>query len=506
MKEESNMTHAEENTAFFCFRDRDDFRRLRDFFNSAGYNDKGVLECLAVKDFPSIRGNDVPLLLRRTNRGTPLDTLIRLFLIEVPVDVETLKSAIRPMPLESWLEAGLVEINGKSVEAAVKILPYQNLWLAFDRTRMLQTNYQSNYVMGIGSSTLTLSNLVVRKNVGRTLDLGTGCGIQALLAARHSDHVVATDINPRAVRMAEFNARLNGLTHVECVQGDLFEPIQGQKFDLVITNPPFVISPEKRYIYRDGGMPADDICRKIVREVPHYLNEGGFCQILCNWLEKTGQDWRQRLADWFAGTGCDGWVMRSENRDAATYASTWIRHTEQDNPDQYARRFEKWMAYYDELGIEGISAGLITMRRSGGHANWFRADDAPEKMLGPCGEYIAQGFELRDFLENSKDNKKLLEQRLRVSPHIGLDRHFVPSDKGWLESVQSIHLTQGFAYSGNIDPYVVNFIMRCNGGRRLKDLLSDMAASLGKDLAAIAPSFCDLVRGLIERGFLLPNV
>lgn len=499
------MNHVKENNAFFSFRNPDDFRRLRDVFNSAGYNDKGVLECLAVKDFPSIRGNDVPLLLRRTKRSTPLDTLIRLFLVEVAVDVQRLKSAIRPMQLETWLEAGLVEISWNSVEAAVKILPYQNLWLAFDRTRMLQTNRRSNYVMGIGSSTLTLSNLVVRKNVGCTLDLGTGCGIQALLAARHSDHVVATDLNPRAVRMAEFNARLNGLTHVECVLGDLFEPVQGQRFDLVITNPPFVISPEKRYIYRDGGMPADDICRKIVQEVPHYLNEGGFCQILCNWIETIGQDWRQRLAGWFAGTGCDAWVMRSESRDAATYASTWIRHTERDNPDQYARRFEKWMAYYDQLDIEAISAGLITMRRSSDHANWFRADDALEKMLGPCGEYIVQGFELRDFIENTKDNEGLLEKRLWVSPHIRLERHFVPADEGWLESAQSIHLTQGLAYSGNIDPYVVNLIMRCNGRQRLKDLLSDMAASLGKDPAAIAPSFCDLVRGLIERGFLLPE-
>jgi methylase of polypeptide subunit release factors len=58
--------------------------------------------------------------------------------------------------------------------------------------------------------------------VGSVLDLGAGCGIQALLAARHADRVVASDLNPRAVGIAAFNAALNEVA-VDCVEGDLFE-------------------------------------------------------------------------------------------------------------------------------------------------------------------------------------------------------------------------------------------------------------------------------------------
>jgi SAM-dependent methyltransferase len=490
--------------SLFSFQDPEDYQRLREVLESVNYTDAGILEALRVKDFPSIRETDVPLLLRRTNRGTQLDTLIRLFLIEVPADAEAVQRALRPMKLDTWAKAGLVEIDGSSVAAAVKLLPFRDLVLAFDLPGRLRSARSENYVMGIGSSSLTLSNLTVRRHARLTLDLGTGCGIQALLAAQHSDQVLAVDRNPRAVQLTAFNAKLNGISNVKCFQGDLFEPVRGHTFDLVISNPPFVISPETRYIYRDSGMQADEICRKIVRQAPQFLGEGGYCQILCNWAEYSGQDWRERLEGWFEGAGCDVWVIRSETRDGGTYAATWIRYTERAEPEHFAQRLEEWMAYYEQQRIDAIGAGLITMRRSSAHANWFRADDGPEKMLGPRGDHVVRGFELRDFLETVRDDSALLNTRLCVSPNVRLERHSVPSAQGWVEEVTRVHLTRGLAYSGNIDPFVANLIIGCNGQQRLGKLLADMESSLGVDPANITSTFCGVVRQLIDRGFLLP--
>jgi SAM-dependent methyltransferase len=500
-----SLTPASNETSFFAFQEPDDYDRFRDVLEKAGYTDSGVLEALGVKDFPSIRGSDTPLLLRRTNRGTPLDTIIRLFLIEVPCGLKDVQSAVQPIPLETLARAGLVEIAGSSVTAAVKLLPFRNLLVAFDSTRRLRSPDRHDYVMGIGSSSLTLANLTVRRHARATLDLGTGCGIQALLAAPHSARVVAVDRNPRAVRLATFNARLNGLSNVECRDGDFLEPLQGETFDLVISNPPFVISPERRYIYRDGGMAADAVCQRIVREVPRFLEEGGYCQILCNWVHLKGQDWQERLAGWFEGSGCDAWVMRSETRDAATYASTWIRHTERGEPEGSRERFDTWMDYYEKLGIEAVSAGVITMRRAAGRLNWYRCDDGPEKMLGPCGDSVLRGFELRDFLDTVREDSALLDARTRVSPDVRLRRQSEPSPEGWVDVSTEIHLTRGLAYSGSIDPYVANLTVGCDGRRPLRELLAEMAASLGKSEAEIASAFCVVVRGLIERGFLLPE-
>ncbi len=145
------------------------------------------------------------------------------------------------------------------------------------------------------------------------------------------------------------------------------------------------------------------------------------------------------------------------------------------------------------------------MRRSKGRRNWFRADDAPEKMLGPCGDHIVQGFELRDFLETVRDDSTLLNTRLRVSPDVRLERQSVPSTEGWAEQVVQLHLTRGLAYSGRIDPFVANLVIGCDGQRRLSDLVADMAASLGADPVSIASTCCGVVRGLIERGFLVQD-
>jgi SAM-dependent methyltransferase len=499
------MFHSSSENSPFSFRDAEDFQRFRSMFEAAGYTDGGVLNALGVKDVTSLRGSDVPLLLHRTNRGTTLDTLIRLFLIDVPTDLEAVRHAVEPFQPEMLVQAGLIEIEGTVATATVKVLPFRNLLVAFDSPRRLQSPLQQDYVMGIGSSSLTLANLTVRRHAAYTLDLGTGSGIQALLAAPHSDRVLAVDRNSRAVKLAAFNAALNGLSNIDCHEGDFFEPAQGKTFDLVVTNPPFVISPERRYIYRDSGMEGDGVCQKIVREVPRFLNEGGYCQILCNWVHLARQDWRERLAGWFEGSGCNVWVMRSETRDAATYASTWIQHTEKGEPERFHERFETWMAYYEELGIEAVSAGVITMRRSSGHPNWYRAEDAPEKMLGPCGDSIIRGFELRDFLAGLNDDSGLLDARFKVSPEVRLERHSEPSPDGWLDVSIHLRLCRGLAYSGAVDPYVANLVVRCDGRRPLRDLLAEMAAALGRRPMEVAPAFCTVVRGIIERGFLLPE-
>ena len=497
------MTRAPAAMSSFRFQDPQDFKRLKHAFETAGFTDSGVLEALQIEETPTLRERDLPLLLHRTRCGTTLDTLIRLFLIESPCELDTVRAAARPLSVEALADAGLVQIEGARVRAAVKVLPFKGLWLAFDSARRLQTPLRHDYVMGIGKSTLTLANLTVRRHARSVLDLGTGCGTQALLAAAHSEKVLAVDRNPRAVQLARFNARLNGLDQVECLEGDFFAPAEGRTFDLVIANPPFVVSPEKRYIYRDSGLPADEVCRKIVREVPGFLNAGGYCQILCNWVHTAGRDWRERLAGWFEGTGCDVWVMRSETRDAATYASTWIEHTERDAPERFQERFEQWMDYYAELGIEAVSAGLISMRRASGRATWYRAEDGPEKMLGPCGDAIVQGFTLRDFLAAMADDASLLAARLRVSGEARLQRWLEPAAGGWADVSTELCLARGLVFSGSVDPYVANLVAACDGRKPLGELLAEMAGSLGKNPVDLGPAFCRVVRSLIERGFLL---
>jgi len=477
---------------------------LRSVLAASGFTPEGVLSTIGVKDSVSIKESDVLLLMQRTKAGTPLDILIRLFLMEVPVDVSALQLAIEPMGSDEWAEMGLIEIRGKSAVAKMKLFPFQEMVIAYDVPRRLLTGEGGDYVMGAGGSSLTLANLTIRRHAGLTLDLGTGCGFQAFLAARHSDRVVAVDRNPRAVAIAAFNAQLNGLANVECREGDLFGPVEGMTFDMIVSNPPFVISPESRYIYRDSGMAGDEICQRIVREAPRFLNEEGFCQILCNWAEYGDKDWRERLRGWFDGSGCDVWVMRNQSRDVATYAATWIRHTEKLETEHLEQRFDEWLEYYRQHGIVQVGGGVITLRRRSGGMNWFRADDGFETMLGPCGDQILSGFEAQDFLAGAADDAALLRTAFSLSPDVRLVQQKMPSGHEWVAEVDELHLARGLSFRGEIDPFMEQLLIQCDGSRSLESLAEEMAVSLGADSERVYPAVCGMVRHLVARGFLLP--
>ena len=464
---DGKMNCSYHDRAFLRFADPAGFERLREALTRAEFHERSVAAALRVESRAAVTGQDTAVLLRRIGHATPLDAFVRLFVIRVPVDEELLRHALAPAGLEALLGAGLVRRDPAGIAAVLQVLPFDGLWLAYDLPPWAasQAGAGADYVMGIGSSSLTLANATVRRFCAHTLDLGAGCGFQAFLASRHSERVLAVDRNPRAVAIAEFNARLNALGNVECREGDLFAPVREEQFDLIVSNPPFVISPESRYIYRDSGMKGDEVTQQIIRHAPARLNDGGFCQILCNWAHSAGQSWKDRLASWFRDTGCDAWVMCTDTLPSDAYAAKWIRHTERDDPEAFAERFDRWMTYYDEQGIEAVCGGLITLRRRDGGKHWFRADEGPEKMLGPAGASIAEVFALEDFLEATRQDEHLLDRKLCASPDCRLVQRFEPVPEGWQLSESELCLARGLGYSGNADLYTMRLVGQCDGSR-----------------------------------------
>ena len=265
---------------------------------------------------------------------------------------------------------------------------------------------------------MALSGATIRRPIDAAFDLGTGCGIQAVHASDHSRRVVASDVNPRAVACATLTMELNDLAHVTVRAGDRFDPVAGERFDLIVANPPFVISPSRRYLFRDSDEPVDDLCRSIVRAAPDHLTEGGHCQLLASWAHVEGEDWQDRLAGWFAGTGCDALVLEREALEPAAHAASWLRQTER--PERWRDEFDAWVAYGEAHHIEAIGFGLITMRRRDGGEPWFRAETAPQDIVMPCGDHLGAAFELADFLQ-AHDDAALLDVVLGVAPDVVLD-------------------------------------------------------------------------------------
>jgi hypothetical protein len=494
-----------EGRAAIGFADPGDYLRARDVFTAAGYSEEGLCEALAVSDLLEIRSIDRPAGLRRTRGETPLHTLVRLFFLGSPVDTKAAHRASAPMSLESWAAAGLIALDGDEVRPRIKLMPYRGLLLAGDMATRMGTGAPDDFVLGLSKSSVLLGHTMIPRAARDTLDVGAGCGILAFLASSRSDHVHATDKNPRATDFARFNTRLNDIANVECATGDLFEPVAGRRFDLVVSNPPYVIAPTVRYLFSDSGVRGDEFCRRLVRLAPSFLADGGYCQVMANWAQRAGQSWQDPLADWFEGTGCDVLVWGAETQDASSYALNWIQQTEPDYAARLGPVYDAWMTYFEREGIEAVTYGLIAMRRGDGRSGWTRFVKVPKGSPAPTGAHILHRFLLQDFLESAGDDNALLDQRFRLAPDVRLEQHYVPKDGGLAAEVSRLHLAREPAYySMDVDTTVAMLVMCQRGERRLREVFEQMSAAMRVDLDQLVPGGLIVARRLIENGFLLP--
>src|ERR1043166_3379664 len=197
--ESARPLHRSSNDKFLVAEKPADYQRMREVLAAADYTDKGITQVLGVDTLNRLGERKFPVLLRRASGKTPLETLIRLFILGEPVDIEAAAGTLAPMTVDDWVNIGLVSQNGSWVQPAVQLRCYQGMVIAYDFIRRGPGGLQRDYVMGVSPSSLVLASMTVRRSIRSALDLGTGCGIQAFLAAGHSEDVVGVDCNARAL-------------------------------------------------------------------------------------------------------------------------------------------------------------------------------------------------------------------------------------------------------------------------------------------------------------------
>lgn len=471
-------------------------------FHAAAYSDKSVADSFGAVEMRGRGGRNLPRLLYLTRQPAPLNTLIRLFLLGVCVSLSEAREALKPLPVEEWVNAGFVEAAGEDVRGLLRVFPFDGLLLLMDPPELLEQGTGPDFVSGLTNSTAALMCCTIRKPSRATLDLGTGCGVLALLAARHSQRVWATDVNPRALCMARLNARLNKLSGIEFELGSGFDPVREQKFDLVVTNPPFILGPLKRYTFRDSGMEMDGLCRQLIAEAPQHLEEGGFFQCQLEWPVQHGEDWKQRLSGWFRDSGCDALVLRTAN-------STWLEQAEETtvdtdviDPEVQVRLFRECASHFEERGIESVGQGFITMRRrTPGAPNWIQVEETKPEKLEPFSDAVLRVFETHDVLD-ALSMEGLLETRVRLAPGLVFETGREWSGTGWSALNFRLRQPKGLCLQASLDSAMAGLIQRCDGSATLRQILAAMAAGLNVDFSAIAPGAESMIRGMMQRGFL----
>jgi methylase of polypeptide subunit release factors len=479
-----------------------DWERLRRRIEEAGY---GAFAVQALDDASRPGGRfDRGLALRRTREATPFHTLVRLFLLGVEASAEAAAAALAPVSVEAAVASGLLLPGAGGVRAACMLLPFEAVLVPCDfEPRLGGGALRPDHVMGLGKSSLFLASLGVRRRVAAALDLGTGSGFHALLAAEHAGRVVGTDVSRRALAMAELARALNGAAHVELREGSLYEPVAGERFGWIAANPPFVISPRSRFVYRDSGRPGDELAREALVGACEHLEEGGFASVVLNWAHASEDTWDEPLRAWLRRRGCDAWLLRVRGFDPLSYASTWLGEAGATSGEQRERELDEWVAHLEACGIAQLSFGAVVLRRRAADANWIRSDVASDDVgAGPRSAQIERTFANQDLLLACEDDAALLARRLVLVPEHRLTYELVAEKGSFAVARATLRQTAGFSFQAQLDERLASFLAGCDGRRSLDGAVEALGSRIGARAADLRPACAAAMRQLLRAGLV----
>ena len=411
--------------------------------------------------------------------GYKVAVLTALFMLGEPVSAAALETALPRTGVAGALAIGLVvptqSASGEQRYAsAVDLRPHEaedahgsvRWWVASDLGELVTGQALApDHVLGIGRAGLTLAALTPRKPVETALDLGVGCGIQTLYLLRHVRQVVATDISTRALEFTAFNVALAGVdsARVQLRQGNLLEPVAGQRFDLIVSNPPFVITPPSvrqaglpLMEYRDAGGP---ILPALVRGLEDHLNPDGVAVMLGNWEHREGTSWRTSVNQWI-GKSLDAWIIQREVQDPVEYAAMWLRDgglTPERSGVAFENALAAWQEDFDSRQVSGVGMGYLVFHAPvaagalsglGGTAlegqtapeepasdaaapgavvePWRVLEEVPTSGQGALGEHVAQVIAAHEALRGL-DDAQVAALKLRTASGLSKEEALTPT-------------------------------------------------------------------------------
>ena len=459
----------------------------------------------------------------------PTAVLTALFMLGQTVSVAELDSALRRTRTRGALAMGLVEPAPDAgadaaprVRALVDLRPHEardetgdvRWWIASDLGELATgAPLAPDHVLGIGGAGLALAALTPRRPVAAALDLGCGCGIQTLYLLRHADRVTATDVSERALAFTAFNAALAavGPDRLELLAGSLLEPVAGRRFDLIVTNPPFVLTPPAvreaglpLMEYRDAGRP---VLPGLVAGLGEHLGVGAAAVMLGNWEHRRGRDWRRDVAGWVPDD-LDAWVVEREAQDPVEYAALWLRDgglaPERDLP-RFEAALEAWIADFEARGVEGVGLGYLIVHRpdpdSDGapRAPWRVLEEVATRPAGPLGEHVARCLEVRSGLA-AMDDDAVAGLRPVTAPDVTEERHLRPGASE--PDVILIRQGGGFGRVVEADAALAALVGVADGELSVAQIATAVAALTGADEAALRARMVAATRALAAEGFV----
>ena len=484
---------------------------------------------------------------------SPVAVLTALFMLGEPVPATALDAALPRTAAAGAAAVGLVSEPDETgyVRALVDLRPHEAVddagevrwWVASDLGELVTGRALApDHVLGVGGAGLTLAGLTPRTPVRTALDLGCGCGIQTLYLLRHAEHVVATDISARALAFTAFNAALAGVSvtgapgtpsaldvapgsgaasapdtasgvgRLELLHGSLLEPVAGRRFDLIASNPPFVLTPPAvreaglpLMEYRDAGGP---ILPALVAGLAEHLEPGATAVMLGNWEHRGAGSWRDAVAAWLPEE-LDAWILERELQDPVEYATMWLRDgglTPERDTEAFDAALEAWIDDFEARDVRGVGFGyLIVHRPRCPREPWRLLEEVTTSGQGVLGPHVAEVLEVRERLAGL-DDEAVADLCPLLASDVTEERHLIP---GAAEPTV-ILLRQGGGLGRTLQASTaVAALAGVADGELSVGQVASAVAALSElnaaDAAALRAEMVEAARHLLTMGFLRPG-
>ncbi|MEU6696908.1 methyltransferase [Pseudonocardia sp. NPDC046786] len=486
--------------------------RVRGCLLDAGYTPDGVRALLGRAAHDALTRGEPEPAARASRDGDELGTLVRLFLLEDTEPEPAVTAALGD--LDPLLAGRILRRTPDGIRAALDVRPYgegpgddgepgADWWVVSDLDSPA-SRQDREHVTGVGGASLSLAAAAVRRPVGSLLDLGTGCGVQALHGSRHAVHVVGTDVLPRALALARLSCDLSGV-QVDLREGPWFAPVEGERFDQIVSNPPFVPGPERiDYVYRDSGQAGDAALAALLRGLPDRLNPGGIAQLLGSWLHVRGEDWPDRVRSWLPD-GVDAWVLQREVVDPAMHVGTWQRDAGLVPSSSAAReQAGAWLDWMAAERVEGVGFGFLMLRRTDSEPTVV-VEDLPGELGEGLGREMTGWLDRIDWLRAHERDGDLLGATLLIAPETVLESaSAVDPGGGWSELSTTVRRWGGPGWEHQIDGPAAALLAGCRGHLPLSELVALLSYAHDLPTDALVAATLPAVREFVRHGLLLP--
>lgn len=484
---------------------------LRTDLIAARFTVTGVTEVLGPMAGAALaREHPLPAERVTADSTDPCAALIRLFTLGSAVDLSDVVAALPNVGIDGLLALRVARLEGDGLVATCDLRPYaaagQNWWVASDLAELATGEpLAPDHVLGIGGASTTLANWTPRRPVERALDVGTGSGVQALHLSLDSEQVMVTDLSERALAYAAFNAALNK-ARWDIRRGSMLEPVAGETFDLIVSNPPFVITPRDGSVplfeYRDAGAAGDAVVADLVTGIGAHLEPGGVAQLLGNWEIAPGADWRERVGGWVTQSGLDAWVVQREVQDPAQYAETWARDGgHHAGTAEFQVMYAAWLDDFASRDVEGVGFGIITLHKPESDREPFvDLMDVRSPVGSAMGATVAAGLAARIRLAGMTDDE-LLEVAWAAPTDVFVEHQLRPGSSQ-PEAVTAVQ-GGGLRLRVPLDSYAAAYLGVADGSLTAGQALTAIAALLEEDVTDVRQRVVPMLRYLVANGFLI---